>query len=322
MHWALEGCGKCSPTELGVLSFAWLLRMNVFELLGAEVRSFIGFAARRMPRNFIVLLASAALLYFGCAAYVLHFEVERFLFPQMPNFVGTTAEATLSFKSDSGNELLVRRYGEASLGCVVFFPGQHGTSSAYSFSEYSVAGLAVFILAYPGQDGALGRTELSEIEGLVAKALAEIVGACGSSQTVVVGVSLGAMLAAYSVQSTPVAGLVLSSTAPSLSSAIRSRLRSNWALAPLGWLPLSELLPHDYTLTEALMRSPDMHVAIFQGTQDAQTPIEHLRTPVARLRNVQLVPVPGGSHSTTFVSSQSAQLVVIRSMLRLRSKRH
>lgn len=271
---------------------------------------------RSLHRKIVSLLLGAVALYFAVAVYGLHFEISRFLFPRTPAFTGSSAEATLSIKSRSGNELLVRRYGQARVGCVVFFPGQHGATATYSLANYTAAGLAVFALAYPGQDGASGRTELSEIESLVGQAIVTVENTCPLNRTVFVGVSLGAMLAAYASHSTRPAGLVLLSAAPSLSSAIRIRLRSHWALAPLSLLPLPTLLTHDYSLVESLGQPASTQVVIFQGTRDDQTPIRLLQSPDILSAGVRVTGVPGGTHSTTFVLSQKAQLATILKMLR------
>ena len=45
---------------------------------------------------------------------------------------------------------------------------------------------------------------------------------------------------------------ILESAAPSLSSAIRVRLDARWYLAPLSWLPVSELLEKDYSVAAAM----------------------------------------------------------------------
>ncbi|WP_250623307.1 alpha/beta hydrolase [Pinirhizobacter soli] len=254
-------------------------------------------------------------LYFASVAYGLRFEISRFLFPRMPAFQGIPAEETFSIKNGSSNELLVRRYGQRSIGCVVFFPGQHGATAAYDFTNYTASGLAVFALAYPGQDGASGSAELSEIEGLVDRAVATVAKTCPQNRTVFVGVSLGSMLAAYAGHSTKPAGLVLLSEAPSLSSAIRVRLRSHWALAPLSLLPLSTLVPHDYSLVESLGNPPSGQVVIFQGTLDDQTPIGLLKGLDSPSTGVRVIAVPGGTHSTTFALSQKAQLATILQML-------
>jgi len=99
-------------------------------------------------------------------------------------------------------------------------------------------------------------------------------------------------------------------------SAIRIRLRSHWALAPLSVLPLPTLLTHDYSLVESLRQPPSTQVVIFQGTDDDQTPIGLLRSHDILLPGVRVIDVPGGTHSTTFVLSQKAQLSTILKMLR------
>jgi hypothetical protein len=256
----------------------------------------------------VLFLLAATATYFAVVSYSLHFEMNRILFPRTSTFSGPIADATVSFKSALGNELLVRRYGRSNIGCIIFFPGQHGATASYKVGNYTSAGLAVFFLAYPGQDGASGRTELQEIEHLVGEAITRVIDECQPSRTVFVGVSLGAVLATYASRSVRPAGLVLSSAAPSLSSAIRVRLRSNPISLPLSWLPLSALLPHDYSIAEGLRHWPDARVVIFQGTDDQQTPIGLLRSSGVVSGGVRLVSVPGGTHSTTFALSREAQL--------------
>jgi hypothetical protein len=272
--------------------------------------------SRLRARRAILLLAGCMALYFAAAACVLHFGMDRVLFPRTTAFKGPAAATTASFQGKSGNELLVRRYGQAQVGCVVFFPGQHGVLPSYSFNSHVAAGLAVFVIAYPGQDGASGRADLAEIEHLVGEAVAAVLVECQPGRTVFVGVSLGSMLAAYASQPLAPAGLVLVSAAPALSSAIRVRLRSHLVSAPLGWLPLSRLVPHDYSLQESLGRLRGTRVVVFQGTQDAQTPIEHLRSAGIFRNEVRLVGVAGGTHSTTFVLSREAQLATVLALIR------
>jgi alpha-beta hydrolase superfamily lysophospholipase len=260
------------------------------------------------------LLLSAVLVYFAVAAYSLHFGLSRILFPQTSSVNVRPAEVTVSVKAKSGNELLIRRYGSGKAGCVMFFPGQHGAAASYDFTDYVSAGLVVLSLAYPGQDGARGRAELVEIETLVSKAAAAIGDICPPSRTVFVGVSLGSMLAAYASRSVRPAGLVLLSAAPSLSAAVRVRLKSRFYLAPLAVLPLSVLVPYDYSLEDSVGRPHDLPVMILQGTKDEQTPVDLLRDDVSGSQ-MKLIEVPGGTHSTTFALSRAAQVSAVLRML-------
>ena len=269
----------------------------------------------RHIRLFTTVLLGVLTLYFVGAALVLRFGMDRLLFPRTPAFTGPQAEAMFSIKSDSGNKLLVRRYGQARLGCILFFPGQHGAGRAYNFTDYVSSGFAVFQLAYPGQDGAAGRARLGEIEKLAGDAVHTIGEACPADRIVFIGVSLGGMLGAYAVKSGQPAGLVLVSAAPSMSSAIRVRLQSHVALAPIAWLPLSHLVPHDYSLAEALARAPGIPVVIFQGTQDDQTPIELLRSSDIPDGEVKVLEVTDATHSNAFSLSSAAQVSAILAML-------
>ena len=264
------------------------------------------------------MLGAFAAFYFAAAAYVLHFEISRLLFPAVILVGSSSAEETTRIIGQSGNELLVRRYGTARAGCVLFFPGQHGDSARYErtlFPGYVAEGLAVFALAYPGQDGAAGRTELDELQSLIAKAIGVANQTCAPGSTVFVGRSLGAMLAAYAADSTQPAGLVLESTAASLSLAIQMHLQSRWYLLPLAQLPVPVLLTHDYSLTEALSATSNLPITVFQAA-DEQTPIEFLRTTGTLPANTRLVAVTSGTHSDTHILALKPQIETILHMLR------
>lgn len=256
-----------------------------------------------------------SVLYFVVGAGLVRFAIGGALLPRTPAFSGPPPDSVERVTSEGGNELLIRRYGKARTGCVVFFPGQHGYASKYEVGIYTAAGLEVLLLAYPGQDGALGSASLDEVEGLASRAVRRANESCPSSKVVLLGVSFGALLAAYTSRTSEPAGLVLVSTAPSLSAAIRNRLKSRWYLAPLGVLPLSRVLRRDYTLVEALENSHADGTAIFQGTNDEQTPLSDLIDTSHHVEALRVVRVPGGSHSTTFTLAQDAQVVAIHRML-------
>jgi len=257
----------------------------------------------KIRSKLLLLVGAFAVLYFGAAAYICHFEIEQLLFPAVA-WAGVHDDQSLHrVVGSNGNALLMRQYGMPRAGCVVFFPGQHGDIARYQkdlFPAYAANGLAVFALSYPGQDEAPGRTTLKEIQLLSKKALDVVGEACPLFRTVLVGRSLGSMLAAYATQGIRPAGLVLEAAAPSLSSAVLVRLRSHWYLSPLARLPVSKLLPHDYSLAEALTTTSVFPIVVFQGTADEQTPIGLLRSAGAIPPGARLVPVPGGTHSDTY----------------------
>jgi len=263
------------------------------------------------------IVAAVMLLYVAVAAYLLRFQMDRVLFPAT-SASRFTAAGVERVASASGNELLVRRYGAVERGCIVFFPGQHGNLPGYEehlFPTLTAQGVAVFSLAYPGQDGAAGRSGLAEIRTLTAQALAVVGGYCKLDITVFVGRSLGAMLAAYAVNDRQPAGVVLDSTASSLSAAVGTQLKSHWASLPLAYLPLSTLLPHDYSLAEALARAANLRVVIFQGTNDTQTLLSDLyEAKVLLPRGITLIPIPGADHSDAYVVAGKAYFDAIFSM--------
>jgi hypothetical protein len=137
---------------------------------------------------------------------------------------------------------------------------------------------------------------------------------CPEGKVVLLGVSLGATLAARSTSADAVAGMVLVSAGASLSSVVRTRLKSKWYLAPLTVLPVEGILQNDYALMESLL--PSNPIVIFQGSADSQTPISGLRHSLGSEARRAIVQVDGGTHSTTFVLSRAAQLSAISRMLR------
>jgi alpha-beta hydrolase superfamily lysophospholipase len=261
-----------------------------------------------------IALAGIA-LYFATGVWVLRFAMAGLLFPHTPDYGGPSPDSIERVESEEGNELLIRRFGKAHIGCVVFFPGQHGYAAKYDPGPYTEAGLEVLLLAYPGQDGASGSATLANIEDLARRAVGRATESCPANRVVLLGVSLGAMLAAYAGHGVELSGLVLVAAAPSLSGAISVRLASRWYLAPLGILPLSRILPHDYSLTESLVKGPVGGVVIFQGTDDEQTPISALSDEFSSSNGIRVVRVPGGTHSTTFAASREAQISTIKSAL-------
>lgn len=261
-----------------------------------------------------VVLAGIA-LYFAIGIGTFQFGMARLLFPRTPDFRGPTPDSVDQVTSRAGNELLIRRYGEARLGCIVFFPGQHGYLPNYDVRPYTAAGVQVLLLAYPGQDGATGTPSLSEIEELASGAVRIAHNSCPDKKVALLGVSLGAMLAAYSNRSSQTDGLVLIAAAPSLSVAIRNRLKSVWYMVPLSVLPVSRLVPYDYTLVEGLENLPTGGAVSFQGTDDAQTPVADLAHESSLVDELRIVQVPGGTHSTTFSMSQDAQIATIVRLL-------
>lgn len=271
--------------------------------------------------NTVALLLT---LYIGVAVYALMFALDSHLFPSITLDAATTETTSFHVTDSSGNTLLIRRYDAGQTGCVVFFPGQHGGITTYEhqlFPHLRNAGLTVFALAYPGQDGAKGNAQLASLQPLIAQAMQTIQQTCSAEKTVLVGRSLGAMLAAYTAKTDATAGLILESAAPSLSVAVTRSLQVKWYLCPLAALPIATILPHNYSLTEALTSIPDVPVVIFQGTADTQTPIADLQIPHALPTHVRVVAVTGGTHANTYLLADKIYIETLLQLLSDSSKK-
>jgi alpha-beta hydrolase superfamily lysophospholipase len=277
-----------------------------------------------MPSSRIVSTCLAvAVLYVAFIAGILRFGIDRLAIPASASAY-VTPDALTRVAGSSGNEVLIRRYGKPDLGCVVFFPGQHGNAPRYDlrlFRTFTAEGIAVFALSYPGQDGAHGRASLAEVARLSRRAIEPVVAQCQPQRTVFDGRSLGAMLAAYASRNLPIAGVILEGAAPSLHDAVERQMRAHWYTAPLAKLAASGILPHDYSLAEALASEPKTPVILLQGTKDDETPIEALQTDGTLPRNARLIPVPGGTHSNAYLIEPQAHARLARSMISVAAAR-
>lgn len=277
--------------------------------------------ARHMTklRTLLITATSIALGYFAVGACLLRFALEPLVFPQVVSSAPAKAPLFVRVSGADGNAMLVRRYGTPTVGCIVFFPGQHGLISTYEeqlFPAFSEQGIAVLAVAYPGQNGASGTAHLPEIFSLATQVVAEAQAICPDHRVVVYGRSLGSMVAAYVAATSHPAGLILESAAPSLSSAIRVRLNSHWYLAPMRLLPVRSLLAHDYSLADALSSMRNVPAVVFQGTADYETPVTVLRQ-AGVPQNLRLAIVVGGTHSTTDFLARERILQTTLSMLRV-----
>ncbi|MCK9685292.1 hypothetical protein [Scleromatobacter humisilvae] len=265
-----------------------------------------------------VALGGVAVAVVAATAWLLRFDLDRLLFARTPPPVslGRAAEA-FRLPGRDGAAMIVRRFDRAVArprhGCVVFFPGHEGGVDRYAgelFPDFERAGLIVYAVAYPGQDGAPGPARIDDVQALAATAVSTVVANCGSGHTVVAGRSLGAMVAAYAAGAVMPAGLVLESASPSLSAGIRGALRERWFLRPLASLPIEMIVKHDYSIAEAVPAG--LHVAIFQGSADTRTPLSDFGSEAGGPERLPIFEVPGGTHTDTL---QRAKLAMIPAML-------
>ena len=277
------------------------------------------------PKTFAamaVALAGSAVAYVAAAAILLRFELDGLLFAQgPPPTVSRAFTQAFRLPGHDGAAMIVRRFDRGAAqprhGCVVYFPGHQGGLDRYAnelFPDFENAGLDVYAVAYPGQDGAPGRARIDDVQALAATAVAMVIGTCGRAHTVVVGRSLGAMIAAYAAGAMSPAGLVMESASPSLSAGIRGSLRGRWFLRPLALLPIERIVKHDFSLAEAL--PSDLHAAVFQGSADARTPLADFRSDPGGLERLPIIVVAGGTHADTLRHAKQAMIATALGMIR------
>jgi acetyl esterase/lipase len=267
--------------------------------------------AIKASMSFAIAIVAVLGLYNASAAYVLRFHLDSVLFPRVVGSTGSIGPVIAHLTDASGSELILHRYSEPRTGCAIFFPGQHGELSSYQqtlFRKLADAGVAVFAVDYPGQDGAAGSPNIPKLLDLSRRAVLLVTQQCTQRRTVIVGRSLGSMVAVYAAEGVKPAAIVLDSAAPSLSAAITTRIRSSWYLYPLTLLPVHALLAHDYSLAEALAHTQDTRVVVFQGTADRRTPIRDLEQIGALPANVRLVPISRATHADMYQLALDAEI--------------
>jgi pimeloyl-ACP methyl ester carboxylesterase len=243
--------------------------------------------------------------YYGTILYILRFSLDTFVLPQT-NAGAVELVAPYLRVYRNGNAVFVRRYGNATDRCVIFFPGQHGGIERYQhelFEPLVREGISVFAVSYPGQDGAKGQARFSELPGLVDTALAKIDTICRLKHAVFVGRSLGSMVAALQAARWKPKGLVLDGVSPSLSAAIYAHMTTHWYLRPASVLPIAKVLLRDYDLGAALDQLDSTRVIMFQGSLDARTPLLPVRQLVVGRPDMKLIEVDGARHSDTYIKA-------------------
>lgn len=272
-----------------------------------------------MNRRAIAIATLAiVMLGFGAFACLIRFRIDRLVFPRIFGTSTANIVASIPPERTSTARMLIRGYGTNRIGCVVFFPGQHGGITTYErtlFPSLVSQGIKVFAASYPGQDGAPGASTMAEVNVLASSAVSLVSRECGQKHLVVLGRSLGSMVAAYSVSLSRPAGLVLVSAAPSLSAAIASDLRSHWYLWPFRALPIRLLLCHDYSLIEALRPNTAVPVLVFQGSRDQRTPLALLRSEYTAPRWCRIIVVRGGTHLDTYLVAKEAIVEAVKGLL-------
>lgn len=246
-----------------------------------------------------LLVATAAL---GMAMVVVGFGwiVDRVAIRDPGMHPPAVGQVAFTVRVEDGIDMPVYSAGSVGNGCVVFFPGQHGLGGFESRIVPLMAsrGVATFTATYaPAPRGS--RLTLAQAERFALGVVRQVEARCGE-RYVVVGRSLGAMVAAYAVRQHHPAALLLEGASPSLAAAVRSMLKPWLGHRLAGLVPVERLLARNYNLQDALGAERRFPVTIIQGTHDLQTPMSDLAEPGALPSGVEIVPVQGADHQGTW----------------------
>lgn len=251
----------------------------------------------------------------------LRYFLDELLFIQTPKI--PTSE-NLEFSVLEGEQEIVVRFYEAksSTLCAIFFPGRSGGAKRYEeeiFSYLKNSGISVYAISLPGYDGAAGRSTIANVLSLGNKVLQVINNTtpCKMEESVYIGRSLGAAIAAELAVKIPPAGILADSVAPSLADALRAKLKEKWFTLPAAYLPLESLMAVNPSLNNALSKLT-VNVVIMQGSNDSISSYEEVNAALARSSNVKVVEIEGGTHSNTHIIGRNRYLQELISLYDLR----
>lgn len=196
-----------------------------------------------------------------------------------------------------GVDMPVYSAGNIELGCIVIFPGQHGPASGFESRITMLMasrGVATFTATYASTPNG-PRLTLGQAKEFAQEVVGEVEKRCGQ-RYVVVGRSLGSMVAAYGAKKHRPAALLLEGASPSLASAVRSALKPWLGQRLADWMPIERLLRTNYNLQDALGDEQHFPVTIIQGTRDLQTPMADIVESGAVPTWVEIVPIKDADH--------------------------
>lgn len=110
-------------------------------------------------------------------------------------------------------------------------------------------------------------------------------------------------------------GEVLEGTAPALSDAVYSYMKSKWYLHPAVLLPVQKIIKKDYLLTEAIGKLTSTKITIFQGTNDSLMPLDHIEEIVKGRSSVNFIAVNSATHSDAYIKALPLYVETILNML-------
>jgi Serine aminopeptidase, S33 len=228
---------------------------------------------RRPGSIVLILIPLIAGLYFGSGAAILHYGLDDILWPRVSTSEPLPLPTYSSLADGTGS--VVRAVGPDTARCVVFFPGHSGGFGRYAhdlFPSLNSAGLQVWAISYPGQDGAIGKARRAAVLSDVQRLLVPISSHCPREHTVFVGRSLGANIAAIAAVDWQPRGLVLEGASASLAAAVRHALARHWYTRMLEVLPIDALVAPDFPLSASVAHFGPRRTTLFQGQFDEVAP--------------------------------------------------
>ncbi|WP_285404951.1 alpha/beta hydrolase [Luteibacter sp. ME-Dv--P-043b] len=219
--------------------------------------------------------------------------------------------------------LVVRRYGLDSPSCVFFFPGQHGGVATYEktlFPSLLTMGVRLYVISYPGQDGAQGRSDLATLAHQVDSTVQWVAqkSGCRKRDSLFLGRSFGATIALLEAEKFKPRGVIVDGLGANLAVVIRAHLARNLLLSPWRLLPIERILGvNAYPVGPMFDRLSATAITVFQGTDDDVTPFDAALQVANRRSNVTFHAVPGGRHDDTYLLAKPQYLDAIRAALAL-----
>lgn len=255
----------------------------------------------------IKFISLFVLLYVVSISLALKYFLSELVFKKIEE--ASTNESSRYAVKHLGDEALIREYisGSGKL-CAFYFPGQGGGIPKYEkeiFVHSLERNISIYAISLPGYEGAGGKSTYESVLKMGQMAVEYINDntECKIFESVFIGRSLGSVVALRIAAAVHPKGLLLDSTATSLSVVVRNEMHKKLFLKAASILPIEMLMEFNPRMEDTMEVLSNTPIVIFQGELDTLTPYQGVKEFTKNYNNIEFIKVKDGTHSTTHVAA-------------------
>jgi hypothetical protein len=274
----------------------------------------------KLKPTILITAIFAIAAYFIVPAALLKWKLNALIFSNQRDDI-THEVQRYEFPVDQYTSLVVRRYGSDSASCIYFFPGQHGGVATYEntlFPSLLSMGVKLYVISYPGQDGAKGQSNLSTLKHQIDSTVERVAqtSGCSMHDSLFLGRSFGATVALLEAEKFRPRGVIVDGLGANLAVVVRAFLARHLFLSPWQILPIERILGvYNYPVGPLLDRLDATAITVFQGTADEVTPFDAAQQVTSGHLNVTFNAVPSGHHDDSYLLAKQEYLKAIKAKL-------